>query len=106
MLYSYISVCTFQSVHIDNGRDLGNKVLHLTFKGGRNAEDLHVLKQYDVESRFAGWVTCFIDNDLHNYVKIEAKGPDNTLRLRQVKVLGYVEAPMQVCHSEENCYIT
>ena len=91
------------SVHIDNGRDLGNKVLHLTFKGGRNAEDLHVLKQYDVESRFAGWVTCFIDNDLHNYVKIEAKGPDNTLRLRQVKVLGYVEAPMQVCRLR-NCY--
>ena len=50
------------SVHIDNGRDLGNKVLHLTFKGGRNPDDLHVLKQYDVESRFAGWVTCFIGN--------------------------------------------
>ena len=84
------------SVHIDNGRDLGNKVLHLTFKGGRNPEDLHVLKQYDVESRFAGWVTCFIDNDLHNHIKIEAKGPDNTLRLRQVKGLGYIEAgPMQ-----------
>ena len=40
-------------------------------------------------------MTCFIDNDLHNYIKIEAKGPDNTLRLRQVKGLGYIEAPMQ-----------
>ena len=27
-------------------------------------------------------------------LKIEAKGPDNTLRLRQVKVLGYVDAPL------------
>lgn len=82
------------SVHIDNGRDLGNKVSHLIFKGGRNLEDLVVLKQYDVESRFAGWITCFIDNSDVASLKIEAKGPDNTLRLRQVKALGFAEAPV------------
>ena len=78
------------SVHIDNGRDIGNKVSHLIFKGSRNADsnsdhagagmasnnagaasaaasnaaasnDLVTLKQFDVDSRFAGWVTCFID---------------------------------------------
>ena len=27
-------------------------------------------------------------------LKIEAKGPDNTLRLRQVKVLGHIDAPL------------
>ena len=32
---------------------------------------------------------------MHNHIKIEAKGPDNTLRLRQVKGLGYIETPMQ-----------
>ena len=76
------------SLHIDNGRDMGNKVSQLTFKGGRNADDLTLLKQTDVESRFAGWITCFVDNDGHNFIKIEAKGPDNTLRLRQLKALG------------------
>lgn len=83
------------SLHIDNGRDLGNKVSHLTFKTGRNADDLHVVKQCDVESRFAGWVTCFIDNEAHNFIKVEAKGPDNSLRLRQVKALGYVETHVE-----------
>ena len=29
-----------------------------------------------------------------SHLKIEAKGPDNTLRLRQVKALGYVESPL------------
>ena len=73
------------SVHIDNGRDIGNKVSHLIFKGSRNSDsiseagngnaasnaaasasgsasnDLVTLKTFDVDSRFAGWVTCFID---------------------------------------------
>merc|ERR1719270_2102285 len=33
------------------------------------------------------------DNTLR-LLKIEAKGPDNTLRLRQVKVLGYIDTPL------------
>ena len=40
-----------------------------------------------MESRFAGWITCFIDSET-SFLRIEAKGPDNTLRLRQVKALG------------------
>ena len=77
------------SVHIDNCRDLGNKVANITFKGGKSADDLKVLKQADVESRFAGWLSCFVSN--LKYVKIELKGPDNSLRLRQVKALGTLD---------------
>jgi len=76
------------AVHIDNCRDLGNKVASLTFKGGKSADDLRVLKQADVESRFAGWLSCFASS--LKFIKIELKGPDNTLRLRQVKALGTV----------------
>ena len=88
------------SVHIDNGRDLGNKVSHLTFKGGLNSEDLSVLKQVDVESRFAGWITCFIDCRETGFLRIEAKGPDNTLRLRQVKALGCYDSILQQPHKQ------
>ena len=45
-------------------------------------------KQIDVESRFAGWISCFLGNLDHTVVKVELKGPDNTLRVRQVRVLG------------------
>lgn len=76
------------TVHIDNGRDLGNKVLSVTFKAGKTIEDVQTIKTADVESRFAGWVSCFLDNPDFMVAKIELKGPDNTLRIRQVKALG------------------
>ena len=76
------------SVHVDNGRDIGNKVSSLTFKSGRSIDDLTVLRNVDIESRFAGWVTCFLTDNDNQYLKIEIKGPDNTVRLRQVKLIG------------------
>ena len=78
------------ALHVDNGRDLDKKVSSVTFKVGKSVEDATaVAKQVDVESRFAGWINCFLDaNPEHAVVKIELKGPDNTLRVRQVKALG------------------
>ena len=76
------------AVHIDNGRDMGNKVGSLTFKTGKTPDDLMVLKTVEVENRFAGWVTCFLNEGCCDFVRMELKGPDNTVRLRQVKVIG------------------
>ena len=39
------------AIHIDNGRDMGNKVASVTFKGGNSSDNLTLLKQADVESR-------------------------------------------------------
>ena len=76
------------SVHVDNGRDTGNKVGSLTFKTGKSADDMNVIKNVDIETRFAGWVTCFLTDSDHQLLRIEMKGPDNTVRLRQVKLIG------------------
>lgn len=75
-------------LHVDNGRDLGNKVSSVTFKIGKSLEELQVVKQIDVESRFAGWINCFLGYADFSIVKVELKGPDNSLRIRQVKALG------------------
>jgi E3 ubiquitin-protein ligase MYCBP2 len=81
------------SIHVDNGRDLGNKVSSVTFKAGKTMDDAILVKQCDVESRFCGWVTCFLSGDLAvSLVKIELKGPDNSLRVRQVRALGIPRA--------------
>ncbi len=56
------------------------QVSSVTFRSGKTSEDLSVIKQCDVESRFAGWISCFIDEPSHTVVKIEVKGPDNSLR--------------------------
>ena len=76
------------AVHVDNGRDIGNKVGSLSFKTGKSMDDMTVVKNMEVENRFAGWVMCFLSEGDSECVKIEVKGPDNTVRLRQVKVIG------------------
>ncbi|CAB3381481.1 Hypothetical predicted protein [Cloeon dipterum] len=58
-------------VHIDNCRDLANKV--------------------DVETRYSGWISSIIPENHHSVIRIELRGPDNTLRVRQVRILGDIE---------------
>lgn len=71
---------------------MANKVSLVTYKSGTSLDDLRTVKQCDVESRFAGWVSCFIEDPKHTCVKIEVKGPDNSLRLRQFKAIGLKKA--------------
>lgn len=50
-----------------------------------------LLSQIDLDSRHMGWVTSELPGGDHHVIKIELKGPENTLRVRQVKVLGWKE---------------
>ncbi|XP_015744900.2 E3 ubiquitin-protein ligase MYCBP2 isoform X4 [Python bivittatus] len=81
----------YVSVHVDNSRDLGNKVTSMTFLTGKAVEDLCRIKQVDLDSRHIGWVTSELPGGDNHILKIELKGPENTLRVRQVKVLGWKE---------------
>ena len=47
--------------------------------------------QIDLDSRHMGWVTSEVPGGDHHVIKVELKGPENTLRVRQVKVLGWKE---------------
>ncbi|XP_064481849.1 E3 ubiquitin-protein ligase MYCBP2-like [Ornithodoros turicata] len=76
-------------VHVDNCRDLANKVSTITFKSGLNSEELRKLKQVEVESRYTGWASCVVPDPNHGVLRLELRGPDNSLRLRQLKVLGH-----------------
>ncbi|XP_018420885.1 PREDICTED: E3 ubiquitin-protein ligase MYCBP2 [Nanorana parkeri] len=79
----------YVSVHVDNSRDLGNKVTSLTFFSGKTVEDLCRVKQAELDSRHIGWVTSELPGGDNHIIKIEMKGPENTLRVRQIKVLGW-----------------
>ncbi|KAG2456598.1 MYCB2 ligase, partial [Polypterus senegalus] len=57
----------YVSVHVDNSRDIG----------------------VDLDSRHIGWVTSELPGCDNHIIKMELKGPENTLRVRQVKVLGW-----------------
>ncbi|KAJ8404609.1 hypothetical protein AAFF_G00334720 [Aldrovandia affinis] len=82
---------SYVSVHVDNSRDIGNKVTSMTFLCGKAVEDLCRIKQVDLDSRHMGWVTSELPGGDHHVIKMELKGPENTLRVRQVKVLGWKE---------------
>lgn len=49
------------------------------------------LRLVEIESRSAGWINCPITDSRHVVVSLELKGPDNSLRVRQIRVLGEVE---------------
>ncbi|XP_039539332.1 E3 ubiquitin-protein ligase MYCBP2 isoform X14 [Pimephales promelas] len=82
---------SYVSIHVDNSRDIGNKVTSMIFLCGKAVEDLCRIKQIDLDSRHIGWVTSELPGGDHHVIKIELKGPENTLRVRQVKVLGWKE---------------
>uniref|UniRef100_A0A8C5P7M6 E3 ubiquitin-protein ligase MYCBP2 n=1 Tax=Leptobrachium leishanense TaxID=445787 RepID=A0A8C5P7M6_9ANUR len=84
----------YVSVHVDNSRDLGNKVTSMTFLTGKTVEDLCRIKQVDLDSRHIGWVTSELPGGDNHIIKIELKGPENTLRVRQVKVLGWKDGEL------------
>ncbi|GAB6023050.1 hypothetical protein CHUAL_007142 [Chamberlinius hualienensis] len=98
-------------IHIDNCRDLGNKVSLVAFKCCYHSEDYTKLRKVEIESRYAGWVSCHVNDGRPISVKIEFKGPDSTLRIRQVKVLGFVEGdnlqlpnqPNAIVIQQKNC---
>ncbi|XP_046683725.1 E3 ubiquitin-protein ligase MYCBP2 isoform X4 [Homalodisca vitripennis] len=78
-------------IHIDNCRDLANKVSSVTFQTGPNIEELYKIRTIEVESRATGWFSCTVVDREHSVVRLELKGPDNSLRLRQIRVLGEME---------------
>ncbi|XP_070552183.1 E3 ubiquitin-protein ligase MYCBP2-like isoform X2 [Ptychodera flava] len=78
-------------IHIDNSRDLGNKVTNMTFNIGCSSDDLKKWKQIEIESRHSGWITWTIPSENNKIIKVDLKGPDNSLRVRQIKLLGKLE---------------
>ncbi|XP_039287440.1 E3 ubiquitin-protein ligase MYCBP2-like [Nilaparvata lugens] len=82
-------------VHIDNCRDLANKVSSVTFLSGSNSEELVRLRTLEVECRASGWINCSIKLPRQSVLRLELKGPDNSLRVRQVRVLAAGERTPQ-----------
>ncbi|XP_046440285.1 E3 ubiquitin-protein ligase MYCBP2-like isoform X2 [Daphnia pulex] len=75
-------------LYVDNSRDMGNKVSGVTFKAGPNGEELQIVDVLEVETRFSGWLHTSLPQINFQIIQLELKGPDNSLRIRQVRLLG------------------
>lgn len=63
----------------------------LCFIWQSNKHSCALSSKVDLDSRHMGWVTSELPGGDHHVIKVELKGPENTLRVRQVKVLGWKE---------------
>lgn len=63
----------------------------VTFQSGMDADEIVKLKTIEIESRSTGWVNCSVIHPRHAVIGLELKGPDNSLRVRQIRVLGEID---------------
>lgn len=82
-------------VHIDNCRDLANKITLLVIKAGSSVDDLQKISHLEIEPRWTGWVNTSIPVECRRVIRLELKGPDHSLRIRQLRVLGFMKGQHQ-----------
>ncbi|XP_055389767.1 E3 ubiquitin-protein ligase highwire-like [Condylostylus longicornis] len=81
-------VCKAVFVHIDNSRDIQNKVLNVVFFAGQSLGDTNLIKTIDIDSKVCTWISAKIPDESFTHFRLELRGPENTLRVRQIKLLG------------------
>lgn len=55
--------CKMIAVHIDNTRDVQNKVSNILFYGGQSLGDTNLIKSYDVDSKTGSWISANVSGE-------------------------------------------
>lgn len=98
-------VCKMIFVHIDNSRDIQNKVTSVSFYAGQSLGDTTLVKNVEVDSKSGTWISTSIRDDSWTHFRLEFRGSENTLRVRQIKLLG-VPALLEEIHQRHNPKLT
>ncbi|XP_055913946.1 E3 ubiquitin-protein ligase highwire isoform X3 [Eupeodes corollae] len=80
--------CKTILVHIDNSRDIQNKVSNVVFYAGQSLGDTTLIKSVDIDSKACAWTSVKITDETCTHFRLEFRGPESTLRVRQIKLLG------------------
>ncbi|XP_058840925.1 E3 ubiquitin-protein ligase highwire [Topomyia yanbarensis] len=81
--------CKVIYVHIDNSRDIGSKVSSILVYGGSSFGETSLQKTIEVDPLACCWISASIMDDECTHYRLEFRGPEATLRVRQIKLLGY-----------------
>ncbi|XP_058468268.1 E3 ubiquitin-protein ligase highwire isoform X2 [Malaya genurostris] len=81
--------CKIIYVHIDNSRDIGSKVSSILVYGGSSFGETSLQKTVEVDPLACCWISAPITDDDSTHYRLEFRGPEATLRVRQIKLLGY-----------------
>lgn len=50
--------------------------------------DTNLIKSVDIDPKACAWISAKIHDDSYTHFRLEFHGPENTLRVRQIKLLG------------------
>lgn len=60
----------------------------MVFYAGQSLGDTNLIKSVDVDPKACAWISAKIVNESYTHFRLEFHGPENTLRVRQIKLLG------------------
>lgn len=61
-------LCKMLFIHIDNTRDIQNKVTNILFYGGQSLGDTNLIKSYDVNSKTGSWISANVSGMLSSFL--------------------------------------
>ncbi|KAG4079975.1 hypothetical protein HA402_006287 [Bradysia odoriphaga] len=94
-------VCKMIFVHIDNSRDIQNKVTNVSFYAGPSLGDTVLVKSVEVDSKAGTWISTNLRDDSWTHFRLEFRGSESTLRVRQIKILG-LPTSLEEVHQRHN----
>jgi hypothetical protein len=89
------------AVHIDNQKDSGQRVESLSLLVGKDEDGMKEVSKHKLSLMHTGWITLPVPSpdQLCSVVRVEVKGPQNNVRVRQLLVLAYPSRRLDCCLS-------
>jgi RCR-type E3 ubiquitin transferase len=66
-----------------------HKVTSFTVYSGASLGELNLLETVETESNIGSWYSVLIKDESNTHFRIELRGVENNIRIRQIKLLGY-----------------
>lgn len=79
MIFVGLSKCIF----------LQHKITSFTVYSGASLGELNLLETIETESNIGTWYSVLVKDESNTHFRIELRGVENNIRIRQIKILGY-----------------
>jgi RCR-type E3 ubiquitin transferase len=66
-----------------------HKITSFTVYSGASLGELNLLETVETESNIGTWYSVLVKEDSNTHFRIELRGVENNIRIRQIKILGY-----------------
>lgn len=68
---------------------LQHKITSFTVYSGASLGELNLLETIETESNIGTWYSVLVKDETNTHFRIELRGVENNIRIRQIKILGF-----------------